>query len=837
MDAAQLSEGIARFPATSAQRRFWFQEQAKPGDPELNIAVRWEIRGSFKAADIEAAFQQITERHEILRTRFAEDAQDLWQEVVHQVRFRLGVVDLRPMPAQDHEPRVAAMARELAAHPFDLKSPGQLRVTLVQLATDRAALLVVAHHIVFDGFSIGVLGQELGQIMQAKDEGRAPDLPDLGLQYGDFALWERELEETGALEEDARYWDDKLRGAPYFELPTDFPRPAVRATSGKTLIRPFPPDFDARMNAFNKSMGISFFTLGAAVMSAALHRWTGAAEVSFAAPAAGRTDIEIEKLIGVFINTLALRIPVQPDATLRAHLSNVRDVVQEGLLHQTCPFDAVVRRLKLPRDSSRTPLVSINLNMQRVFLQERSYGRFQMISVPSHMPGVFYDMNVQIIGRDAGWKLMFDYQDSLFRTETVERLADLLLRSFELCLADPDATLADIPLETSAPAAAAASAAPLELTRRIAPDAPPDDAALHDTVRAIWADVLNLPADQCAGDFFELGGYSLKALRMIARTEAECGYRMPLADFLADSTLDGFVGTLHHALVRGDDPQADDRERLWDILTLKPGPVGSPVIATINQPFLYHALARSMSDDLEVANIFVPDQPAFERLLQQDFDAIAASAAQVLQARFGARPLLLCGHCVDGLMALRIAQKLEAAGRAPHLVVMIDAPEPSRFVGMSRRAKFQLRWSIRTRRWTHYCGEKLRGRIGWTDFLLKNQLGTGLLRRLGRAEPKTEAERLAIEVNYQLVRESRKSAFAPYRGEVILFRTRAHKASEQARVFGWSHHLAPDTPVYPLSGWHEDALIKTDAERVSAILETRVHRRGLTGQPSTARTH
>lgn len=832
-----FSEVIARFPATSAQRRFWFQEQAKPGDPELNIAVRWEIRGAFKAADIETAFQQIAERHEILRTRFVEDAQDLWQEVVHQVRFRLGVVDLRPMPAQDHEPRVAAMARELAAHPFDLNSPGQLRVTLVQLAADRAALLIVAHHIVFDGFSIGVLGHELGQIMQAMDEGRTPDLPDLALQYGDFALWERELEQTGALDEDARYWDDKLRGAPYFELPTDFPRPAVRATSGKTLIRPFPSDFDTRMNAFNKSMGISFFTLGAAVMSAALHRWTGAAEVSFAAPAAGRTDIEIEKLIGVFINTLALRIPVKPDATLRAHLAGVRDVVQEGLLHQSCPFDAVVRRLKLPRDSSRTPLVSINLNMQRVFLQERSYGRFRMISVPSHMPGVFYDMNVQIIGRDAGWKLMIDYQDSLFRTDTVERLADLLLRSFELCLADPDATLADIPLDAPAPdLVQAAPAAPAEQARRNASDAPPDDAALHDTVRAIWADVLNLPAEQCQGDFFELGGYSLKALRMIARTEAECGYRMPLADFLADPTLDGFVRTLHHALVHGDDPQEDDSNRLWDILTLKPAHAGSPVIATINQPFLYHALARSMSDDLEVVNIFVPDQPAFERLKQQDFDAIAAAAVTQLQARFGARPMVLCGHCVDGLMALRIAQKLDAAGKAPQLVVMIDAWEPSRFIGMSRRAKFQRRWSIRTRRWTHYCSEKLRGRIGWTDFLLKNQLGTGLLRRLGRAEPETEAERLAIEVNYQLVRESRKGPFAPYQGEVILFRTLAHTAEAQARFFGWSDHLAPDTPVYPLSGWHEDALIKTDAERVSAILETRMRRRGLTDQPSAART-
>lgn len=825
MEIALISDVVGRFPTTSAQQRFWFQEKAKPGDIELNIAVRWEIRGSFRVADIEQAAQLITDRHEMLRTRFVEEGGELWQEVVQSVRFRLGVVDLRAVSTDEHEARVSAMARELAARPFDLTQPCHLRMTLVRLAPDRAAILIVAHHIAFDGFSIGVLGHELGQIVQALSENRQPDLPSLALQYGDYALWEKELEASGALEDDGRFWEQTLKDAKYFELKTDFPRPTIRTTKGKTLIKPFAPDFDARMNEFNKANGISFFILGAAAMSAALHRWTGETEIMFASPVAGRTDIEIEKLIGVFINTLAIRIDAQPDATLLDHIAKVREVVKNALLHQAYPFDNVVRRLRRPRDTSRTPLVSLNLNMQRVFLQERRYGDFELISVPSHMPGVFYDMNIQIVGRNAGWKLMIDFNDTLFKEETVDQLSDLLLTTFEYTLSDPSRTLSSIPL-TQAPsgpgeAAPSVTSAQPQKHESAAPD---DD--LHTAVQGIWADVLGIPQEACHGDFFELGGYSLKVLRMLARVEERFGNRVPLAVFLADPTLEGVVQATRAALANdGFEGQEESAKgHLWDVLTLKPAPQNSPLIMTINQPFLYHAMARSIDDDIEIGNLFVPDQAAFDAMKELDFDTIATQAAEQIREQFSGRDMVLCGHCVDGLLALRISQKLAGMGESIVTVAMIDAWEPRRFVQMSRRNRFLLRWTIRARRWRHYLSEKLRGRIGWLELLLKNNLGTELLRRFGKAEPETEAERLAIEVNYQLVRASRKDTFTPYDGEVVLFKTKAHTSAAVKQTFGWSNLLAADTTVYPLPGWHEDALLKSGVERISKILKAKVNR-------------
>lgn len=821
MEVSQLSNLVARFPATSAQHRFWFQEMAKPGDIELNIAVRWEIRGTFRVPDIEKAIQLVTDRHEMLRTRFVEENGELWQEVVGEAQLRLGVVDLRAVSAEDHDDRVTAMARELAAQPFDLTRPCQLRMTLVRLAADRAAILIVAHHIAFDGFSIGVLGHEIGQIVQALSEDRQPDLPELTLQYGDYALWEKELEASGALDEDGLFWERKLKDAPYFELQTDFPRPAIRTTTGKTLIKPFPADFDARMTAFNKSVGISFFTLGAAVMSAALHRLSGETEILFASPVAGRTDTEIEKLIGVFINTLAIRVGVHPEDSLLEHIARVREVVKEALLHQGYPFDNVVRRLKRPRDSSRTPLVSLNLNMQRVFLQERRYGGFKMISVPSHMPGVFYDMNIQIIGRTAGWKLMIDYNDSLFEAQTVERLATMLLSTFEAALTEPARKLSALPVERAFPRLVPDAAVPADIPRQ--PGGLPASDEIELDVQKIWADVLGIPVSECTGDFFSLGGYSLRALRMLARVEEVFGHRLPLAAFLADPTLDGFSRNLRNAL-HGSASHSATHGRVLDVLTLHPGTGNSPVIATINQPFLYHAMARSIVGDLEVANVFVPDDNAFNLMKVMDFSEIADEAAQLLHSRYKGRPIVLCGHCVDGLLALRIGQALADSGEHIVAVAMIDAWEPSRFVGRTRFERFVTRWTIRARRWRHYLSEKLSGRISWKELFLKNNLGVGVLRRLGMVEAETAAERLAIEVNYQLVRASRKGRFNRYAGEVVLFKTRAHTDTALKQTFGWTDLLAADTTVYPLVGWHEDALLKSGFARIAQVLEAKVDR-------------
>lgn len=824
METQKLVDIVGRFPTTAAQQRFWFQELTSPGDIELNIAVRWEIRGKFSASDIEKAVQIVVARHEMLRTRFVETDGELWQEVVDNVGFRLGVVDLRAVAPDEHEARVAAMSRELAGRPFDLTQPCLLRMSLAQLAPDRAEILIAAHHIAFDGFSIGVLGQEIGQIVQAFAEDRKPDLPDLPLQYGDFALWEKELEASGALEADGVFWDEKLKNARYFELETDFPRPAKRTTTGKTLVTPFPADFDRRMTEFNKSAGISYFTLGAAALGAALHVSTGKTDILFAAPVAGRTDIETEKLIGVFINTLAIRMPAQSDSTLMDHIFRVQDVVKDSLLHQAYPFNSIVQRLRWPRDTSRTPLASLNLNMQRVFLEERKYGAFEMVSVPSHMPGVFYDMNIQIIGRNSGWKLMIDYNDSLFRAETVAQFSDLLLLTFEQILSDPSQKISSLPFERGAtpPAPVTLDAAPEPRSQKSVP--------LHNEIEGvlqqIWADILGIAVPDARGDFFELGGHSLVALRMLARVQERFGYRVPLGVFLSDPSLKAVAQTIADGLntsAQQAEP-APARPAIWDVLTLRPAHDESPLIVTMNQPFLYHAMANHIADGLEFINLYIPDAESVTALEVMEFDALAQTAVQVLQARYPGRQMVLMGHCVDGLMALRMAQYLSQDSETVLAVAMIDAWHPDRFARMTRSDRFRARWVNRGRRWSHNIVQKLEGQISWKELLLRTRPGIWYLRRIGAAEQESDASRSQIAVNHHLVVASRRAEFAPYNGDVVLFRTRAHSDAALAQMFGWTGVLAADTPVYSLPGWHEDALLTTGIDRISKVLEAKINR-------------
>lgn len=825
MESAPLNDSVGRFPATFSQQRFWFQELANPGDPELNIAVRWEIRGKFSGAQLEKAVQQIIDRHEILRTCFVVDKGELYQEVVESVSFRLGMVDLRAVSPDEHEPRVAAMARELASRPFDLSQPGLLRITLVQLAADRAALLIAAHHMAFDGFSIGVLGHEIGQTMQALAERRAPDLPEIDLQYGDYALWEQEFEGSGALEEAGAFWENRLKDAPYFEIEPDLPRPATRATVGKTITRSFAEDFDHRMIAFTKSAGISFFTFGAAALSAALYQWSGKSDILFATPVAGRTDVEIEKLIGVFINTLVMRLDAQPEATLRAHVAGVGDSVTEALLHQEYPFDRLVRRLKPPRDASRRPLVSINLNMQRAFLQERQYGEFELISVPSHMPGIFYDLNVQIVGRNSGWKLMLDYNTSLFKSETAEEFAELLLETFETILQHPDRKLSELP-KRHQPAAtpSAHTAAPDQAAQ---PGITSDHhAEIRDAVQKVWAEVLGRPADECTGDFFDLGGHSLIALRMLARLQETLGQPLSLGTFLQDPTLDGFAATIAamHASPDTKTPSAETKPSLWSILTLREATADSPVIVSLNQPFLYHALARQIGDNIEVVNLNITGDDNIRRLQDMDFATVASEAATLLHARYSGRPVVLMGHCVDGLLALRIAQQKALAQEFIPLVAMVDSWEPSVFVNRGRRARLSARWMTRLRRWGHFLAARLKGQIGWSDLLQQTRLGNAILRRFVAAPPETEAEQQAFKVNIQLVQLSRRLPSERYAGEVALFRTQAHTQAALRKTFGWAELLPPDTPVYELPGWHEDALKTTGVPKIARILQARIGR-------------
>jgi len=450
IEAGQIHAGdagvVAEFPLSTTQTRCWFLDRMKPGNTSLNIAVRWEVRGKVRAESIERAFQHVIERHEILRTRFVEVDGNPVQQVMERAEFKLDLVDIRTVPDDAQMARVDEIVKEGASRPFDLSRPGLIRAVLIRLAAERAILAFTIHQTCFDGFSIKVLGAEIGTAAQAFEEGRTPQLPDLPLQYGDFTLWQREYMDSGVLEAESAWWQEQLDGLSYFEVEPDLPRPAVRGQGVSEMTLNLPEDFGAKLTAAAKARGVSTYTFGAGVFSAAMHRLTGAQDFAFGTQIAGRVDPELDTLIGVFINNLVLRFAAEPDASLAGQIDRARVVMEGALSHQTMPFNTLVERLNPPRDPARTPLISVNFNLQTVFMESRTYGSFDLRSSPSHAAGAIYDLSMAVMGRPAGWQMVLDYSTELFTPETIEALLELVSDTFRHAFDAPDTALKDIPL-------------------------------------------------------------------------------------------------------------------------------------------------------------------------------------------------------------------------------------------------------------------------------------------------------------------------------------------------------------------------------------------------------
>ncbi|APG94679.1 condensation domain-containing protein [Sinorhizobium americanum] len=435
---------VAEFPCSQTQLRCWILDQMKPGNPALNVAVRWEVRGAIRSSTIEAAFRTVIQRHEILRTRFVEVGGRPCQQVVDQVDFRMSVIDLRNVPADQREARILSIGEETARAPFDLSQPCLFRVSLLMVENDRAFLLITAHQSCFDGWSIRVLGREVGEISAAIDAGRTPALPELPLQYGDFSLWQSEYLKSYGFEAEKEFWRQRLEGAPYFEVVPDHPRGPVKTTRGSILSVAKPVEFSERIDAAARQHRVSLYSFGAAVVSALLHRYAVADKVLFGSQVAGRDDTDLENLIGVFINNIVLRFDFSGDMTFADHLRSASEIVTAALNNHRMPFNKLVEMVNPVRDPSRNPLISVNFNLQKAFLEDQRYGGLELISAPSQSPGVIYDLSFMMIGRPSGWRMSIEYNVDLFERRTIEGLLDLWQQVYEVALEHPSALLSSL---------------------------------------------------------------------------------------------------------------------------------------------------------------------------------------------------------------------------------------------------------------------------------------------------------------------------------------------------------------------------------------------------------
>ena len=418
-------------PLSFAQERLWFLDQLTPGNAAYNIPVAFRLRGQLDMAVLETSLREIVRRHESLRTTFTGVDDVPAQRIAPAspwvaVSLVVPRIDLRGLGGRvsgDREVELRRLALAEAVRPFDLARGPLLRLRLVHLAADEHAALMTMHHIVSDGWSTEVLIRELVTLYTSELSGQSSPLPELALQYADFAVWQRGYLSGEVLAAELTYWRQALTGVARLDLPTDRPRPPLRRGRGATYRFRLTAELSAELEQGSRAAGSTLFITLLANLTALLSRYTGQEDIAVGSPVANRTRSEIEGLIGFFVNTLVLRTSWMEDPTLRDLAAAVRQTALSAYEHQEVPFERVVEELSPERDPSRSPLFQVML-----VLQNAGRGSLELPGLtlePLTLDGetAKFDLTLSLGEGPTGLSGVWEYDRDLFDAATIARLS------------------------------------------------------------------------------------------------------------------------------------------------------------------------------------------------------------------------------------------------------------------------------------------------------------------------------------------------------------------------------------------------------------------------------
>ncbi len=430
-----------------AQQRMWFLAQWDPRSPSYLIAEAFELRGRLAPGLLRQAVAEVVSRHEVLRTAFVSEAGRPRLLVAPHAGLPLPVIDLEPLPEEARRRSVAELTAAEARRPFDLAAPPLLRLTLLRRAADSWVLLVTLHHIVADGWSIGVLIRETLELYGAAEAGTALALPALPVQYADFAAWQRRRLAGEELERQLAFWRQSLDGAPEIvELPTDRPRPALRGARGRTLRGELPAALAADLRAAGRGAGASLFMVLLASWQVLLARHAGQRDFVIGTPIANRTRPEIEGLIGFFANTLALRTCLGGDPTFGELLARVRDATLEAYDHQDLPFERLVEELRPARSTSHAPLFQVMLAVQDARLSRLEFPGLAVGSLGVDRGTAKLDLTLGVEDGEDGLRTAWELSTELFDEAMIDRLRAGFATLLEGLAVGPEIRVFEAPL-------------------------------------------------------------------------------------------------------------------------------------------------------------------------------------------------------------------------------------------------------------------------------------------------------------------------------------------------------------------------------------------------------
>ena len=432
-------------PASFAQERLWFLDQLEPGSAAYNLPAALKLLGELDVAALAASLEGLAGRHETLRTALVNVAGEPRQRIEPSSRLALPVVDLELLAAAPRATEVRRIVAREGLRPFDLAEAPLMRAALLRSGGGEHMLLLVLHHVVTDGWSMGVLTRELGELYRAFTTGRAPALPELSVQYADYAVWQRGWLAGEELERQLDWWRRRLAGAPpVLELPTDRPRrPRDAARGAWTAIR-LGDDLSRAAGELARRRGVTLFMATLAAFQALLGRYSGQSEVVVGSPIAGRGRRELEDLIGFFVNTLALPADLRA-SSFSELLDQVRAMTLGAYAHQDLPFERLVAELEAPRDLSHSPVFQVLFALQNVPLEAPELPGLALERLPAEETATPFDLSFFLTEEPEGLAGMVRYRRDLFDATSVRRMVGGYERLLASAVADPEGPLAALP--------------------------------------------------------------------------------------------------------------------------------------------------------------------------------------------------------------------------------------------------------------------------------------------------------------------------------------------------------------------------------------------------------
>ncbi len=450
-NAIPLVPRTSNIPLSFAQQRLWFLDKLEPNSAAYNIPFGMRINGEVDIDALRQTIDKLIVRHESLRTTVKTIYGEASLEIIPELHCDLSVVDISGLPDQERVAKVRALASEEASRPFDLAISPLFRTKLLKLKDDEYVMLVTMHHVISDGWSLAIFFEELSEVYGGITQGIDIHLPELKLQYADFASWQRGPLAEAEIAKQLEFWSRKLTGAePLLEFPTDRQRPLVQTYKGANYRTTFSPELLEELRVFSRNEGVSLFMTLLAAFYTLIYRHTNQDDLVLGVPIANRNYSDIERVIGFFANTLALRADLSGSPSFRTFLDHVKGVALESYDNQDVPFEKLVEHLNPKRSLSHNPIFQVMFGLHNTPPLKQELSGLNLTPIEMNTGTSRFDLEVLVRENTDGLGVLAEYSTDLFDEPTIERFIDrfeVLLRGI---LKAPDESISVLPVLTAA---------------------------------------------------------------------------------------------------------------------------------------------------------------------------------------------------------------------------------------------------------------------------------------------------------------------------------------------------------------------------------------------------